>query len=92
MRERAICCQIFLAPKIRPWTMIDTKIICLGLTFIHKRFSEQQIRLQYNNKCKKIYLCVYINEQYNVYNANCRLCNGRYFTCFNINAMPLVLI
>ncbi len=48
MRERGNMLSGLLGTKIRPWTIIDIKIICLGLTFIHKRFSEQQIRLQYS--------------------------------------------
>ena len=46
MRERGKMLSALLSTKIRPRTMIDIKIICSGLTFIHKRFSEQQIRLQ----------------------------------------------
>ena len=37
-----------LSTKIRPRTMTDIMIICSGLTFIHKGFSEQQIRLQHS--------------------------------------------
>ena len=45
MRERGNMLSGLLSTKIRPWTIIDIKIICLGLTFIHKGFSEQQIGL-----------------------------------------------
>ena len=45
MREIGKMLSALLSTKIRPWTIIDIKIICLGLTFIHKGFSEQQIRL-----------------------------------------------
>ena len=48
MREIRKMLSALLSTKIRPWTIIDIMIICLGLTFILKRFSEQQIRLQHS--------------------------------------------
>ncbi len=38
MRERGKMLSALLSTNIRPWTMIDIKIICSGLIFIHKGF------------------------------------------------------
>ena len=47
MRKIGKMLSALLSTKIRPRTMTDIMIICSGLTFIHKGFSEQQIRLQH---------------------------------------------